>query len=220
MKPTRLFVAQSILSLGMVAAPVWADTTNITVINPSFEMTSTPLPLAFSCGTGCSYNDGPIPGWTLAGGEQGSFQPSSTYFTLPLPDGSIVAYSNGGTISQTLAASLTPDTTYTLSVDVGRRFDANVNNYTLALYVDGTLLESLTASNGLIQPGTFLDQSLNYTSGAVPPTGNLEIVLSAVGPQQVDFDNVRLTASTVPEPSSLSLLAGALAVVFLALRRR
>ena len=72
----------------------------------------------------------------------------------------------------------------------------------------------------MIQPGTFLDQSLIYTSGAVPPSGELEIVLSTVGPQQVDFDNVRLTASTVPEPSSLSLLAGALGVMFFVFRRR
>lgn len=215
MKFTSLFVFMFLLVLGTVAAPAWADA--VPVQNASFEMTNS---LNVSCGTGCAFNSGPIPGWTIMG-QGGSFQPNSAIFNLPLPDGNIIAYSNGGTISQTLAASLTPDTTYTLSVDVGLRLNGavDVTNYTIALYVGNTLLNSFSASNGLIPIGTFADETVTYTSGATVLPGDLSIVLTSDG-QQADFDNVRLTESAVPEPSSLSLLAGALGVMFLTLRRR
>ena len=201
-----------VLTLGSIAPAAKADT--VAIQNASFETTN---PLNFGCGSGCSFNLGPIPGWTTTG-QSGSFQPSSTYFALPLPDGNIVAYSNGGSISQTLAASLTPDTIYTLSVDVGNRLDGEVTDYSIALYVDGTLLSSLSSSNGVIPAGTFADETVTYTSGAVVPAGNLSIVLTSGG-VQADFDNVRLTASTVPEPSSLSLLAAALGLMVLVFRR-
>jgi hypothetical protein len=194
--------------------PAFADT--IAVSNPSFEITN---PLTLPCGVGCTFNPGPIPGWTLTG-LGGSFHPNGSFFSLPLPDGSIVAYSNGGTISQTTSTSLTANTTYTLSVDVGRRFDAGVNNFTLALYAGNTILQSLTLSNSLIPLGGFVDESFSYTSGTVLPSGNLRIALTTAGPQQVNYDNVRLTASPVPEPTSLALLAAGLGLVIFVLRRR
>jgi len=187
MKLTSLFVSFFVVAL---ASPVFADT--IAVSNASFETTNS---LDRSCGLGCTFNIGPIPDWTLTGAG-GSFQPSSAMFSS-LPDGSIVAYSNGGTISQTLSTSLIANTTYTLSVDVGRRFDANLTNYTIALFAGGTLLDSLTLSNGLIPVGTFADESFSYTSGSTPISGNLMIALSTAGPQQMDYDNVRLTGAAV-----------------------
>jgi len=217
LKFTSLFVVLFIVVLGSVAAPARAD---ITVMNPSFELTSTALPLAFPCGTGCSFNVGPIPDWTITG-QSGSFQPNSTYFNLPLPDGNIVAFSNGGTISQTLAASLTANTTYVLSVDAGRRLDelAGNNTYSIALYAGTTLLNSFSDTIFAIPIGTFADETLTFTSGATIAPGALSIVLTSAG-SQTNFDDVRLTESAVPEPSSLSLLAGALGVMFFVFRRR
>lgn len=212
MKFTSLFVVLSILVLGSIAGPARAD---ITVLNPSFEVTN---PLTISCGSGCAYNFGPIPDWTLTG-NGGSWQPNATYYNLPLPDGSIVAYSNGGTISQTLATSLAANTTYTLSVDVGHRLDGFVTDYSIALAAGGVVQNSFGGSNGAIPIGTFADETVTFTTGATVAPGDLTIVLTSDG-SQADFDNVRLTASTVPEPSSLSLLAAALGIMFLALRRR
>jgi hypothetical protein len=143
------------------------------------------------------------------------------FLNLPLPDGSIVAYSNGGSISQTLTASLTANTTYILSVFVGHRLDDFAANYTLSLYAGGTLLDSVSGNNGAIPLGTFADETLTFASGAAPPTGDLSIVLTS-GAEQVDFDNVSLTATATatPEPGSLSLLAAGLGLMALVFRRR
>src|SRR5712675_2157008 len=99
-KVTAIFLFLSILVLGFTTAPAFAD--NIAVQNFSFETFN---PLTSPCGPGCANNNGPIPGWATTGGQQGSFQPSSAIFTS-VPDGSLVAYSNSGTISQVLGASL------------------------------------------------------------------------------------------------------------------
>jgi hypothetical protein len=67
--------------------------------------------------------------------------------------------------------------------------------------------------------GTFATQSLDFTSNATVPSGNLSIVLSSAGPQSI-FDNVRLTATSVAEPGSLTLLAAGLGLALFVFRRR
>src|ERR1700756_4819342 len=79
----------SILVLVCFTSPAFAN--SIPIVNASFETTN---PLGTPCGTGCAFNVGPIPGWTITGGIAGSWQPSSAYFSAPVPDGSIVAFSN------------------------------------------------------------------------------------------------------------------------------
>jgi hypothetical protein len=184
----------------------WGD--SISIQNPSFEITNT---LDQSCvGSTACFNNGPVPGWTTLANGFGSFAPTSTYFSLPLPDGNIVAFTNGGILEQTLAGiSLLPNSVYTLSVDVGRRFDITAANYSLSL-LDGSNIFCTTGStsNGSITQGTFADITLTCATGATVPGGLLGIELSGDG-TQLDFDNVRLdvTAGTVatPEPSVLAL---------------
>jgi hypothetical protein len=212
------FLFLSLFVLAFSTSQAFAN--SIPIQNFSFETTN---PLNIPCGPGCAYNNGPIPGWTTTGGQQGTWQPSSAYFTS-IPDGSLIAYSNGGTISQTLTSSLAANTDYTLTVAVGNRLDAIVNNfatiYMIQLFAGNTLLNSITGSNTTIPLGTFLDVSFNYMSGVTFPSGNLSIVLSSIGPQS-DFDNVRLTANavSVPEPGTLALLAAGLGLMLLAFRR-
>src|SRR5579863_10359673 len=197
-----------ILCGALAASPLKAD--SISIQNASFETVN---PLTFTgCGTGCAYNFGPIPGWTL-NGTGGSFQPGSTYYTS-LPDGNTVAFIStpGATISQTLPVSLMPDTTYTLSVDVGNRLDLLETGFSISLDAGATALNTVTGSNSTITPGTFANETLTYTTGSTVLPGDLTIILGSGGSQS-NFDNVRLTTSStsggsasVPEPSGLLLL--------------
>lgn len=208
------------LCFAVSGGAVWAD--GVLVQNASFESASA---LTSSCGLGCAYNGGPIPDWTMTG-TGGSFQPSTTFFNLPLPGGpsdSIVAYSNGGTISQILGVTVQPDSTYTLSVYVGDRLDGEVANYSIALD-DGstTLCSTPTASNGAIAPGTFEDVTLTCSTGATVAPGALTIVLTSAGTQS-DFDNVSVNVVQSPEPASYLLLLiglGAMVVFFRSRRMR
>ena len=217
MKLTPLFLLFSVLTLGLIAPSAWAD--SVAISNPSFEMFN---PLSGTCTLCGNYNLGPIPGWTITGGAAGSWQPNSAFLNLPASDGKMVAFSNGGTIYQTLGASLAPNTTYTLSVDVGSRADAGfLSNYTIELFAGSMLLNALSGSNGTISPGTLQDEFFGFTTGTSTPTGDpLTIALLSTGPQ-TDFDNVRLTAvSTVSEPGSLALLASGLGLALFLFRRR
>ena len=193
----------------------WGD--SVAIENASFESTSV---LGASCQgpETCLYNFGPIPGWSITG-SSGSFQPSSSYFSLPLPDGSIVAFTNGGSISQTLTGiSLLANSTYTLSVDVGRRFDVVAANYSISLFDGSSVLCTTSNSNGSIAAGSFIDATLSCTTGASVPSGFLGIVLTGDG-RQLDFDNVRLDVVSTPEPSVLVLMLTTLGVVGLLFAR-
>src|ERR1700676_551290 len=210
----RLLLACLALSLaGFASLPLYPDSP-IPVQNASFEPTN---PLTIPCaGPGtCAYNLGPIPGWTTVG-EGGSWQPSSSYFNLPLPDGNIITYTNGGTISQTLTGiSVLANTSYSLSVFIGYRLDGVTNTYSIALDAGSTVLCSFSGSSATIAAGTFADQTCSFNSGSVVPSGDLSIVLTGGGPQ-ADFDNVSLTSS-VPEPSSVLLIGSGLLFMVLLL---
>lgn len=187
----------------ILSGTAWAD--NIPVANPSFETLGAPL--SYSCGTGCTYNYGPIPGWSTIKGA-GSFQPGSLFSAIP--DGSLVGFANAtNSISQTLTGnSVLANSTYTMSVYVGDRSDGLNGNYTLSLdtILVGvtTTLCSVTGNSSSITPGTFQLEGCSYTSGSSVPAGNLYLLFTA-NTGQLDVDNVSLTAS-VPEPSSVLLL--------------
>jgi hapalindole biogenesis HpiC1 cyclase-like protein len=128
-------------------------------------------------------------------------------------DGNIVAFTNVGSISQTLGTSLAADTIYKLSVLIGDRLDGanGIGNYTIALNAGSTPLCSFSGSSSSpsITAGTFADETCSFQSGSVFPSGHLSIVLTG-GSAQVDFDKVSLTTTSVPEPSSLVLTGSGL----------
>jgi hypothetical protein len=136
-----------------------------------------------------------------------------------LPDGNILAYTNGGSISQTLTGiSLEPYSIYTLSVDIGHRLDGDIANYSMSLDAGSSLLCTTGGSNGSASKGAFIDAVLTCSTDASPPSGFLGIVLTGDG-QQIDFDNVRLDVVPAPEPSALVLTLTGFAVVGLLFAR-
>ena len=217
----RIFGLGAVLiGLALLGSPVRAD--SIAVTNGTFSQVNSTVGLPDSCGTGCSYNEATIPGWTSNPGfVTGSFEPNASYFSsVPAPDDGIIAYTNGGTLSQELVP-LAPDTTYTLSVDVGDRLDGTSGDYTISLVDGSTVLCSYSGDSDTIAPGTFADETCSFSTGATVPSGDLTILLSGDGDAATQADFADVTVVT-PEPTSLALLASGLfsLVLFGGLYRR
>ena len=182
----------------------------LTVANNSFETPVITTPSGFISSTG------PVEGWTFTGTQQGFADPvaahdagGSWYGPSPTINGNQVAWSNGGTISQTLSATLQTNTVYTLGAFVGNRLSLNFPGYNIGLYAGGNLL----ASNSGVTPadGTFAPVTVSYTSGiSVTPGQALEIRLTSLSgfQGQTNFDNITLDAASIPEPSAILGLLG------------
>lgn len=192
--------------------------------NPDFELGSPAPP---SVGGGGDSHVGNVPGWNVlnAGGvfrpnfvSQVSY-PSSEQSTT----GTFVAYSEsvtGGLVSQLIDSSfvLQSNSVYTLSVDVGHRLDASFNGGFGFFRLSNPFPTSI-ASQAAIDPGAgnFSRQTF-VLNGADIPIGdlgnNFRIGLFANSGAVVDFDNVTLDISSVPEPALIWPLVPGLLLVF------
>ncbi len=191
---------------------------SIFIANHSFED-----PIAPQQGTTGFYTDNSSPvvigNWFNAhsgSAHQGVLDPTKSqnltgndffYNLQPVPDGNQVAYSNGGTIAQTLSAVLQPNTRYTLSAYIGRRNELTFPANSIRLIAGGNLVSSNSVTPAA---GTFERVTVSYTSGGIddPLIGKpLEIYLSSFG-SHTNFDNVTLDASPIPEPSAILGLLG------------
>jgi hypothetical protein len=192
----------------------------ILVNNPSFET----LPaggLAISCGTGCAYdNPGSVPGWT--GTTFGQFQPGppgTTTFFNSVPDGTTIAYSNGGELDQQVGTAVLG--TYTLQIDLGLRKDRPVADLgSIQLLIGGnTPVQGLgTAPTG----GNWSTYTATYTTTAADVGKPIMIQLTSIN-DQGDFDNVRLNlvaAAATTEPTSMELIACGFGLLAFTVRRK
>ena len=205
----------------LFASTMSANTIN--VLNPSFEtLPAGGLTSTGGCGVvvGCQYSIDVIPGWNN-GGYSGQWQPGvlPSFFLNTADLGPTVAYSNGGTISQTVGATVVPGTIYTLNVDFGSRFDYPFNG-TADLLINGNQY----FSTGSLVSGGWAPFSATYTGSAADAGQPITIELTAFG-GQADFDNVQLSDNSpeqfaTPEPASLVLLGSAFAGFAFWYRRR
>ena len=169
---------------------------------------------------GCSYSADPIPGWVSSGVANGQFQPGSssgnfTYFDY-IPDGVTVAYTNNGSIAQTVAATAIAGHTYVLQADFGVRHDISNPGFMVLSVGNGTSL----AAGTLPVPGSWSTFTASYTALAGDAGGAITISFDTLG-SQGDFDNVRLSDTTaVPEPASWALMIVGFGLVGGAVRRR
>jgi hypothetical protein len=219
MKASKLLVGIPTLLCAMLFASS-AFAGDVTVDNPSFE-TLPEAGLPIGCGTGCSYDEAAIPGWTNSG-VSGQFQPgppaTTTYFDS-VPDGITVAYSNGPTISQTVGATVQDGVTYTLTVDIGARNDFPFDGSADLMFGD-TVCD--TATGSAPAPGNWSVYTATCT-GTLGDAGDAITIQLNSSNEQGDFDNVVLTDSvaTIPEPSTLTLFgSGLLAMAYLFRRKR
>lgn len=225
-KSLLAIVAASALAAfgGLQAAPLF-------VVNYSFEDDVAPVG---------GVNQFVPTGWSsfgqIGGSDIGSQNPTNGQFSpnnpFPFPaQGNQFAYVNvfpenpnpSSGIFQDLGA-LQPNTIYTLTVAIGSRADRINSPGIISLYsgfdpVGGTLL----ATGGGIPAiqNTWEDYTISFTTGSIV-SDNLIISLSVLpaGTIQAAFDNVRLDATAVPEPSTVAMLAlGGLAAVGLVRRR-
>jgi hypothetical protein len=184
----------------------------ITIGDPSFEGVAL-APGGFTSGTYAANS------WN-SNANAGIFRPTAASYPSGVPDGVNIGYSSSAAvIDQVLTATLTANTVYTLSVDVGNRLDTPHNDgYTIQLLAGGTVLNGTTNFPNPTQ-GNFVVATDSYTTGAADPLLGqpLEIKLISAATGQTSFDNVLLDASpvNVPEPTTLALFAiGAAGLLF------
>ena len=183
----------------------------ITIINPSFEIDN-PGPGGVS--------SGPTVGWSGIGHLDRTAGSFNTVIE-PTPDSADaerLGWSNGGTPTQLLSALLAANTTYTLTVDVGDRTDLNFAGTTLNLgtgpgvgnnLLTAVVIANTTPNNTAAAGDGWQTWQSTFTTGAAPVNLGqpLRIDLANVSGIQTLFDNVRLDATTVPEPATSILSA-------------
>jgi len=153
--------AAAALTLGLVSVAS-AHASSIAVQNSSFEtLPATWATDATPCGGSCAYSSGSIPDWSttgatgqwIVGGYAGN--PSAT-------DGDVLAYSNGGSIYQTVGTAVA-GTTYTLQVDVLHRTDLPLEGV-VELEVGSVIVATAPVVDG--GAGTWSDWTAAFTATA------------------------------------------------------
>src|SRR4051812_34264625 len=190
-------------SLGLLLCSAAASSaTSITIPNFGFESVSLANPDDYSADN--------IPGW-ITNINSSTFRPSSAEYPGGIPQGlNVAAVTNGDFMFQTLTDTLTADTTYSLSVEVGNR-PGFFHGYTVIFSAGSDVLA--TESSLSPAPGSFLTSTISYYAAAGNPDlgGALTITLSDSGQiGQVNFDKVQLDAVQGPEPTTFVLFGTAL----------
>ena len=168
----------------------------VTIVNSSFEDPA----LAYG-----EYVGGKVTGWVTdsnTGVNTGVYCP--TDYTSGVPDGFNVAYSDFGTISQTLSDTFAANTLYTLTVYVGNRFGTAFPTYEIGLYAGGVKLAStstpLLPTEGTFKQATVVYSTLNESSSSIIGKSiEIRLIRDDKDVGQINYDNVTLDATPIPK---------------------
>ena len=201
---------------------------SLAVVNPSFEaLTGTNadyfdaaghlLPghySAYGLANTFGFNSAEaVPGWTIhdSAGSAGTVYPGAGLFSSGVPDGQNAAWVNVvGYLSQTVGNVFQVGRHYELTVDVGALAGIPFPGYFIGLYANGQPVAGTTNSPA-IPSGNFAPATVSYDvasdSPAVGAAIEIRIGIPGSGNGQVDFDAVRLTATSLGENIALSASA-------------
>src|SRR5271166_6511928 len=200
-------VAALTMCLLFLASDAFAGSFSIPVANYSFET----LPAGgFNnfCGGSCAYTTNePIPGWVTTNEFQtGQWTTGGYLGNPPAYDGNVLAYTNGGTISQNVTTAVAGDA-YTLTVEILHRTDVPMTGVA-QLTLNGVVVATATGVDP--GPGKWSQWTALFTATPGEAGEELGILLSDGGKGvQADFDLVQLNgASPISEPSTLATLFG------------
>ncbi len=188
-----------------------AEAINITITNPSFEADATSGP-----GTA---NFASPSGFSSLGGLTGTFEPGASFDTA-LPNGIKVAFLQPGTsLTQTFTDVFLADTVYNFTAFVGNRND---QFGTFAYEIDILDVNGFSINQATTTPipgnGLFVSSTATFDTGANTAFNGqtFGIRLNNTGSEQVTFDDLSFTATTVPFDFSPNLAIGVLGAAWAA----
>lgn len=215
----RIAIATVILVTGISGRVAAAP---ITFANPSFEIEVVADGSISNTASGWTRGTfGSAPGaatWNPSGvftGDSGNGTPQGAHginvFTIYGGNSS-----SGGWLTQDTTTPLTADTTYTLTIAVGRRSNGDGGSWGIDLMttsqtIGAAYLARLTGTYADLTSGQFVDKVVTFT----PPAGhpnlgqNLRVYFWSQGIDETHtstaFDNVRLDATADPQGTVMSI---------------
>jgi hypothetical protein len=213
-----------------------ASAASITV--PNYDFSVNPPGVVNAGGTSTAIPDFTV---TLPGNYFGAFAQNDPHLPND-PDVAFINGNGGGTgvfTTDSLSTTIAPLTTYTLSLDVGFNSANSPASYqspsptvTLGFLANGmsTGVTTVTAAQIEADP-TYSNGSNNFTTftysfttgssgGFVDDDLEVQFTADLSGATQTQFDDVRITADAVPEPSTYVMMMGSLALLGFCLRRK
>jgi hypothetical protein len=184
--------------------------TPIVVENHSFEEVACPADSACTQGAFGAFTIGVVPGW-VSSGDSGVYNPQDLTFNPGDPgfpsDGLQSGYANtDSSLTQDGLEEIVDGVTYTLEIDVGRRFDepnptcCSVLDFEVSLVAGGEAVatgDQNDIAGGIPEPGDFGTLTLSFTGTPATAGQSLGIELASLA-DQTNWDDVRLES----EPGS------------------
>ena len=238
MTPKVSLVTLALLCVSPFCASIaQGQTTNIVFANPGFEGINASVASPVLLGT----NTGSLGAWAASATgviAVGSSVSSGSGFGVTPLEGTFAArfsfgigVGNVATLSQNSSVNLVSNSRYQLTIDVNPgSFLGAIGGLNVSLTAGGVVIPGATLTGASLvsllnaNSATFQTVSFSFDTGGAAPTGLLGVSINAGGLALVAgnfyVDNVRLTQTPIPEPSTVvASLAGA-GMLGLVMRRR